>query len=342
MTKKNNNVPISAHKKRNIDTLKPSLVRHKTEAIKKFRNKKNIDQKESNPLIINSSQITSAMKKAFENTGVRAAMLKPVVAEIGYSNMMTTPNGKQVRPLCSLGGLSLFKPVTPFSKLSEQARADLTNASQNTIVNHLPWLNAQRAEPIEFTATLDIIQEWAKKTRRESLGQFMGASASEVFIAHGIEVDSSHRRSHHWAHLIAHFLCHSQHITSNEKQLINLVPSTAAANYNTLKMVERFIKQTLENKRTDRMHISVDPIFKGEALIPDSLVYTLTWNEKKTNGEMIKHQHVYYINPPSYERVTRVMKESILMLRQIYSESLSDTFNSNDTSLEADSTDFSL
>jgi hypothetical protein len=282
------------------------------------------DEDETNPLIANSAQATPSIQEALEATGVRTAPLSFASPERGYPELKRTPGGRKVRPVCDVNRFSLFKHLTPYSKKPEEARVDLSGASAKAIAFNLPKLNIKRAEAVEFTATLEAIKEREGKRRRESQGRIMGASAQDVFQAHGIEVCYEHKNAHHWAHLIAHFLCDASEIESDSdsegEEVINLVASTAAANYNTLKTVELFIRNKLLNKETEEILIQVQPSFTGEAIIPNLLTYTLTWTERNEDGMGLARENIFYINPQSYERINKCMLESIDVLRKVTAE----------------------
>jgi hypothetical protein len=151
--------------------------------------------------------------------------------------------------------------------------------------------------------------------RRQTQLTLMRASAADVFRAHGVTIDSgTESRSKHWAHLIAHCLIDPQEAIPEDpvQEIINLVPSTAEANYNTLEAIELFIRRKLLNKETDRIHIYVKPNYSGESLIPDNVVYTLNWTETKTQRPC---EEVFHISPQSHQRLTKSMHQSINLLR---------------------------
>ncbi len=301
---------------------KADLAEKEIKPLKRKRSSFFKDEEEINPLIVDD-KTTPSLQQALENTGVRFTSLSYASPEKGYSNLMSTASGKKVRPLCNVRGVLLFKPVTPYGKISEAVRADLREAASDAILSELPRLNNKRAEVVEFTATLDNIKERTGKRRRQSQSRIMGASATDVFQAHGIEVSYAHKKIHHWAHLIAHFLCDSSEISSDSEEAINLVASTAAANYNTLKIIELFIRNTLIDEGTEEIHIHVLPRFSGESLIPDQLIYTLNWNTVNAEGLVTPQTNVYYISPQSYERITKCMQASIEVLNQMTSDSQS-------------------
>ena len=225
---------------------------------------------------------------------------------------MRTPGGHKVRPIFESTQGSLFKPVTPFVTLAGTKRAGLRHTKKKDVLVDLPQMvDYQRAETVQFTATLDAITNRVGKKRRRDLS-IGNTSAAEVFRAYGIEVRFEQQKSHHWSHLIAHFLCGADQLISEQEEVTNLVPSTAVANYNTLKMIEVFIKDQLVNKKTERITIVVEPHYTDELLIPNLLTYTLSWMDTATKSLQLNR---YQINPQSYERINRCMLESIDVLR---------------------------
>jgi hypothetical protein len=125
--------------------------------------------------------------------------------------------------------------------------------------------------------------------RRISQNTLMKASCREVFAAHGIDtVITSRGSKYHWSHLIAHFL-------GGEQESENLIPGTAASNYNTLELVEQFIAEKLILGIS--INIQVTPIYSSESLIPDELKFHLEWDE---GG--LHYTETLMINPRSYRR----------------------------------------
>ncbi len=301
----------------------PRVIRHSERniarsdtAVSGKRNRNSFFNPEENPLIVDAN-IDQNILQALKKTGVCERELSFTSPIRGYTTLKSTGSGRKVRPVCDINKTILYKEVTPYGKNTEKARADLRQASSEAILNELPRLNYKRAEDVEFIATREQIEERRGKKRRRSQNSLMGASATDVFQAHGVEITYAHKKAHHWAHLIAHFLC-----DSNEVGEINLIPSTAAANYNTLEIIEQFIRNTLMNKETEEIHIHVKPCFSGEGMIPEQLIYTLNWNSINAKGILTPKTNVYYINPQSYNRITKAMLASIELLNQIPSDSI--------------------
>lgn len=273
-----------------------------------------------NPFIFASTVENPNLEAKLEATGVRVGVsLSPATPEKGYTNLKRTPGKSKVRPVCEIDNQYVFfKPVTPYSKEPRKNRVDVRGASQEHITKTLPKLLFGRAEPVSYTSTRESILARSGLKRRQTQLSQMGASAADIFRAHGITIEPTESRSKHLAHLIAHFLADPQEIITAdpEKEIINLVPSTAEANYNTLEAVELFMRNKLLNKDTDQIHIYVKPIYSGESLIPDTVVYSLNWTESNGNGASQECSEVFYINPQSHHRLTKSMHQSIDLLRE--------------------------
>lgn len=258
-----------------------------------------------NPLISDSSFSDPILKPQLEDKGVRFTKLSPSTPERKTGRpTFRTPGGTKVKPVFgSSSGHTLFQPESPSSKV----RNPISRSTLDKIKQQQPRLQYDKAEPIEFIVTLESMQLRAGVPRRKNT---MGASASDVFSAHGVETSS---KLAHWAHLGAHYLCAPHEILSSNpnRETVNLVPASAASNYNTLEAVERFIEQKLKDKITSVIRVRVEPLYEGEALIPSRLDYILNWKE-----EDVLKQEYFYIYPQSFHRLTKSMHQSFNVLRQ--------------------------
>ncbi|BCA94044.1 hypothetical protein TUM19329_04050 [Legionella antarctica] len=317
---------LSAIKKTSVDNLNAALSREQParKSKRKHPEDKEISSKRVfhpyredfgvNPLIFQSLTKNLDLEDKLEATGVRVVPpLSPATPERGYPIVKQTPGGTKVRPVFTTARCTLFTHLTPI-----KCRVNIQDVSQEQIAENLPRLRIGRAEPVKYIANLESILERSGMVRRQTQRAVAGASAADVFRAHGIAIIPAHSRFKHWAHLIAHFLAEPQDILTKdpEQEVINLIPSTAEANYNTLEAIELFIKDKLMDEITDQIHIHVQPIYSEERLIPDSLVYTLDWIECDLNGEYEKHNEVFFINPQSHFRLTKSMHQSIALLRE--------------------------
>jgi hypothetical protein len=280
----------------------------------------------NNPLILKSHAQTPAIEEQLELTGVRTTALTPATPNKHPQGMMRTPGKTLTRPVCTIKGYTLFKHLTPSSTKPMADKENISPVSAETMKEVLPRLRFEQAVEVEFYATLEAINQRAGIARRQSQNALMGASASDVFRAHGIEITSTNGRSYHWSHLIAHFLADNEEISScsPEQEAINLVPATAAANYNILEAIELFIKKKLIEKETDQIKIKANPQFNGDALIPDMLIYTLNWNELNSENNIVSCEEQFNISLQSHQRFTKSMHLSFTSLRQTQTQLLQD------------------
>jgi len=273
-----------------------------------------------NNLILDHKDGDDELEKGLSATGVRIASLvdaSPVKGEIGVKR---TPGKTKVRIFSAINGHEFFTPLTPEGKRERWGRVRISQpCSPTSVCLSLPKLNANRANPVEYTATLANISKRAGKERRTNQKSEMGASAADVFRAYGIEIQSIDSRHHHWAHLIGHFFGAHENITStdSDQPIINLVPSTAAANYNTLEAIELFIRDKLVREETDMISIFVTPVYSDTAIIPDVLIYHLSWKE-----QALDCVETFYIHPQSYRPITASMHAAIKLVRATRDPSL--------------------
>lgn len=253
-----------------------------------------------NPLIFEKTDENSTLQDKIAAKGVRTTVLNPASPEKGYLNTMRTPGGTKVRPLCDINNQMLFKPFSPMKFKADKAEDPLV--TKETLLDALPNATYKKAEPIQFTATLEAITQARGKSRGRSAKAIKGHSASDYFLAHRLEIPNCH-----FAHLQAHCL-------GGIQQFDNLIPSTAAANYNTLEAIELHILELLTSKQTDQVHVKVVPTYTNDALIPDLLTYTLNW--KDNNSSSYPQEEIIYITPQSASRITKSMHQSIKLLRE--------------------------
>ncbi len=301
------------------------------EPVKRYHPYRYVDDGGVNPLVyLTDGNDDSELATNLKGKGVRVVShLSCATPEKRYpgSDLQKTPGGRKVRPICKLATErnehTFFKHLTPESKKHGQGRVQESNAPKQKVCKTLTNLLFEKAEPVEYTATRQVIIERRGQRRQQSARSIMGATAADVFRAYDINISSTEGRAIHWAHLIAHFLGDTQDITVTDfvkkeelaKEIINLVPSTAAANYNTLEAVELFIREQLLSEKTDKISIRVTPVYSGECLIPDLLKYDLKWAETNFRGVVLNCHEQFYINPKSYSRLTKSVHESIAVVR---------------------------
>ena len=260
------------------------------------------DDAGSNPFILERTHATTAFHSPIVRTGVRVAELTDASPAQGYGEVKKTPGGRKVHAVYRNGAGTLFKPVTPVGR---DGMVDTEHARREEIEGALPMLDFSRCNEITFKATLANLHARRGKGRGVGQNALMKARCREVFIAHGtlgeILIQGN---GYHWSHLIAHFL-------GGEQSKLNLIPGTAASNYNTLEVVEQFIAKKLLTKMVLSIDINVEPTYRGESLIPDELAFELTWEESSR-----RYFETIRINPRSYQRFTRSMHSAIALLRE--------------------------
>lgn len=248
----------------------------------------------------------SPLKKLLTETGVRQCLLTPASPVKGYSKVSKTPEkGTRVRRQYSGCGVEFFTPLTPVKN-----QHDTSKSNRFEIRKRLPRLHYDRPNEVFFTATQATIEACHGKKRYLSQKQLTGASCKDVFIAHGdaFAVKMSGNKFH-WSHLIAHFL-------GGQQSKENLIPATAASNYNTLEMVEQFIAEKLASGMCHSIDIKATPMWTNEeSLIPDELVFNLRWQEINSQDKSINKEEFIHINPRSHQRITASMHKSMACLR---------------------------
>lgn len=325
---------LSSLQKVNVDTLNHSLsASNPTRRSKRIYNPKTppraqkrklascLDDNSDNPFIYDKTDenMDSDLETSLKASGVRIASLDPATPIHGHEVKRTPTGGTKVRRVYTRDGKhSLFKGFTP-KKLNFNTRT--RESEGEDMIEPRTQFKFNRAVALEYTATLAPILERSGLKRRMNARSVMGTSAAEVFLAHGREVqpnDTSPKPwMYHWFHIIAHFLTDEAEIISElpTEALVNLIPSTAAANYNTLEAIELFIRDKLHEKETDKVHMKITPIYSGTELIPESLVYDLNWMEMN-----VCRTERFHIIPKSYTRLTKSMHQSINILRSFSSE----------------------
>ena len=279
-----------AKRTRELEEDNPSLV------TKKSKNRYYNKDEGPNPLILEATADNLDLQNKVKALEVRCTTLNPASPEKGFDNAMYTPGKTKVKPVCDINGNRFFQPFSPM-KFKEK------KVTQEEIVKALPKAAYKQAQPMEYTVTLETIRQCRGKTRGRSGKQIMGHSASEFMEAHGQPIDGKS----HLAHLQAH--CFNGPLTQD-----NLVPSSAAANYNTLEAIELYTMDLIETDKTDSVHISVTPNYTGDVLLANLLTFTLNWTEK---GSSLKnHNEIFYITPQSTSRITQSMHQSIKLMRE--------------------------
>lgn len=220
-------------------------------------------------------------------------------------NVLTTPGGKtRANLVYEKKGLRVYRPQTP-----GRVRLKLFDGAPEA----MPKLKVGQARPIKFTASLDGLFEQEGRLRT-SQKQLAGVRCQDVFSFYTEDNrrvsinDASNGRQYHWSHLIAHFL-------GGDASPDNLTPTTAASNYETLNLIERFIADQLNRATTKNIHIKVVPHYQAHAVIADALVYTLKWQETGADGQTHNQRETIIVRPMSHTSSTFNEKKTFVYLR---------------------------
>ncbi|STX50301.1 Uncharacterised protein [Legionella busanensis] len=201
--------------------------------------------------------------------------------------------------------VKFFGKETPIKNDHQKGRVIIPNVKKKELREDKPQLVSNRLEPSEFEITLETIKKAKGNKRRIGQKQLTGASCREVFEAHGVETVVLVKGSkYHWGHLRG--LC-----LGGQHTAAHLMPITAAANYNTLNLVEKPIIEKLTKKRENSnciqsITVKVTPIYSedSESLIPEVLNFELDWEEKISDTETNYKTKTIIINPCSYRPAT--------------------------------------
>ena len=277
-----------------------------TESNKKFKSRYYKEVEEYSPLIFEATETNQELQSKLETMDVRCTTLNIASPEKGFTNTMYTPERKtKVKPLCEINGNRFFIPFSP-------TKLEPTHLTKEEITKKLPKAIYQQATMREYTVTLETITQCKGKARSCSGKQLMGHSALEFMEAHQQKIEGKK----HLAHLQAHCL-------DGPQSQDNLVPSSAAANYNTLELVERHIIDLIETNKTDAVHVRVTPQHEGNTVLSNLLTYSLKWTDKSSSKD---HNETHYITPLSTYRVTHFIHKRIEVLRD---KEIKETANKN-------------
>lgn len=215
-----------------------------------------------------------------------------------------TPGCTKIRPLLRHSvnkfHVNFFKPITP-----ETDKVQIIQDKQY-VKKIYPNLNITRHENnIHFQATLEKLEQRKGVSRGISQNQLAGASCQAVFAAYNSNVIIKPRGSkYHWFHIQGFFLGGQQSVT-------NLAPTTAAANYNTLEIVEEFIANKLVRDKVALVDIDVSLSYCDKSDIPANICFNLSWNEFDAS-----FSEVININPRSHYRITTAMLHTFNFVRE--------------------------
>jgi len=254
-----------------------------------------------NCLFVETKHVSPVEEPMLLEQGVRITDLTP----LPNTNHKTTPGKTRVRPVFEKvydkNHMVLFKPCTPEGKKASQGAIKPKKCARK--------LDIHRPDSLQFVVTREKILSRKNMKRHRNQQQVTGMRCEEVFLNEGCEVEIRKQGSeYHWSHLIAWFL-------GGEQSRKNLIAGTAVSNYNTLKLVERFIEEKLSDLTISEINMTVNPIFEEDSNIPSLLEFNLDWKENQHScSEKI------FINPRTYCPVNRAMQETIAFQRSHYSQ----------------------
>ena len=262
-----------------------------------------------NRLLLSDAETGSLPRTPLKDLNVRVVEhLLPATPDAAHRKLFKTPGKKtRVYPFFTNRSAVVYKPVTPEKEAFKQVRGEEHLRDRKPIAFSIP-----KAVPIQYTCTLQKLIEQAGRPRRTGQNQLVGGSCKVAFqycAEDGTKVVDEGNQ-YHWSHLIARFL-------GGADSVENLIPGTAASNYETLGRIERFIAQKLMDGLTEVVHVTVTPLYQDNAFIADELTYTLKWKEKNTLGECMERCETHAIRPRSYQRITRLEEKMLEHMRQI-------------------------
>ena len=138
--------------------------------------------------------MTFGFEAEIEATGARTARLTDATPEKGCPTART-PNNTKVRSVAVIKGHHFFKQFTP---QKEQPAPPTKAYTMQDIHQVLPKLVNEQAKPVKYVATLAALNERTGLIRSRTQKSLMGASAREVFNAHGITIAPAQSRLCHW------------------------------------------------------------------------------------------------------------------------------------------------
>ncbi|KTC77882.1 DNA/RNA non-specific endonuclease [Legionella brunensis] len=281
--------------------VKRAPLENKSSTVKRRKYYEEFDDS-PNLLILAEDQETKFLHSPLAKQGVRVTSLDPATPTKDHHKVYRTPGGSKVRSLWSRttgnSTIPFFKPLTP-SPLKVKIKG-----SEDKIKRKIPKLLFVRHETIHFQATLEKLEERQDSKRRIGQNQLTGASCQSVFAVCDENIIIESRGSkYHWSHMIAYFL-------GGEQSIDNLVPATAASNYNVLEVIEQFIAQKLIEDKIPSINITVEPVYVDTTNIPGKLIFTLDWEELGKYCSETTH-----IDTRSHQRITKSMLMSIKLVR---------------------------
>lgn len=271
----------------------------------------------SRQVIVDDENIPSGLKDSFKDLNLRMTSLTPGTPTKEFVEVKRTPGQSKVRPFYTKEGGSLKRPLTFYTPISPEGKKGMVAIKQVTaqeIKDKIPTLAAQRAKPITFQVFQKDIKSNTRSTRRIPQKSMTGTTCQKLFAAHGVDtILKLHGSEYHWSHIWG-LLLGGQHSVKN------LIPTTAAANYNMLKIFEKYVaKRLTEGKANslDCIQITAIPKYEenSDSLIPIELKLNLSWEDRDSLGNSKKIAETITINTRSYRTMTDSMVQAISFAR---------------------------
>lgn len=271
----------------------------------------------SRQVIVDDENIPSALKDSFKDLNLRVTSLTPGTPTKEFAEIKRTPGKRKVRPFYTKEGGSLNRPLTFYTPISPEGKKGMVVMKQVTaqeLKDKIPTLAAQRAKPITFQVFKKDIKSNTRASRRINQKSMTGATCQQLFAAHGVDtIIKIHGSEYHWSHIWGLFL-------GGQHSVRNLIPTTAAANYNMLKIFERYVAKRLTEDNAnspDCIQITAIPKYEenSDSLIPIELKLNLSWEDKDTEGNSKKIAETITINTRSYRTMTDTMVQAISFAR---------------------------
>jgi hypothetical protein len=274
---------------------------------RKRQYKEHLIDKSSNQLLIEKGDFTPKKKRKISHlNGMGVSCKKLTRLNQPQSKLVCakSPGSTEYKLISDIGGLSFFKKKTPIKQISN-------TIWQKKSRNNTTSYRCNNKTEIKFTVTKDKIGKRQGTKRGISQRTLVGCSSRDIFKFHGLNVEftnSSNVARWHLSHIIAYVL-------GGEHDYPNITPTSAAANYTTLQLVERPCIEKLINAITEAIDISVNIDYENGNDIATVIDYQLTWKER-CKGTLEKKERVQ-IYPQSHTKLNHTEKQSLNLARQL-------------------------
>lgn len=216
-----------------------------------------------------------------------------------YKKKFQSPEGSLYYQAATIDGQPVYLEITPDKERSVLKKSPIEkNKTQPG-----PYVS-----DMKYVVTLKAMQQRKGNRRVPDQRQLFDKSSREYFIEHGDEnAKNRSGRLYHFSHIHAFY-------QGGEQSRDNLLPTTAQANYKTLKFVEKPIEKLLKTNCTDKVEVLAKSYYSNKkSRIPIHIHYQLSWIDK--TGKL--HQEDYDIDPRSHRKTNRSALKTIETLRKL-------------------------